>query len=87
MSNDYELPPMPMTFLKLHGLERYTADQMREYALLAVQRERERIEASQVVQYLYGADLLDGRGFGDGPPDGKPRYWWRSQLRATIRKG
>jgi hypothetical protein len=89
MSNDYELPPMPQAVdvTPVSWSNLFSADQMREYALLAVQRERERIEASQVVQYLYGADLLDGRGFGDGPPDGKPRYWWRSQLRATIRKG
>jgi hypothetical protein len=89
MSNDYELPPMPQAVdvTPVSWSNLFSADQMREYALLAVQRERERIEASQVVQYLYGADLLDGRGFGDGPPDGKPRYWWRSQLRAAIRKG
>jgi hypothetical protein len=95
------MPPLPYSGLGLYDYEcdgegggfgvGYDNDDMeryaREYALLAVQRERERIESSAVVQYLYGADLLDGRGFGDGPPDGKPRYWWRSQLRATIRKG
>jgi hypothetical protein len=40
MSNDYELPPMPEPAGPDVGW--FTEDQMREYALLAVQRERER---------------------------------------------
>jgi hypothetical protein len=50
MSNDYELPPMPEPAGPDVGW--FTEDQMREYALLAVQRERER--CTQVFQYWLG---------------------------------
>lgn len=61
----------------------YTPEQVRQ----AVLAERERIERSPVVQFLCGAEEMDGVWFGEEPPEGKPRYWWRSLLRAAIRKG
>jgi hypothetical protein len=65
--------------------ERWSADQMREYARQAVLADRARIESSEVVQFLCGASELDGSWYGDGAPEGKPKYWWRSVLRAAIR--
>jgi hypothetical protein len=54
MSNDYELPPMPQAVdvTPVSWSNLFSADQMREYALLAVQRERER--CTQVFQYWLG---------------------------------
>lgn len=37
----------------------------------------------EVLEFLYGAAPMDGVWFGD-VPEGKPRYWWRSKLRAAL---
>jgi hypothetical protein len=42
-------------------------------------------ELNSILQFLYGADELDGVMFGEHPV-GKPRYWWRSKLRAAVER-
>lgn len=38
-----------------------------------------------VLEFLYGADQLEGLWYGDDPkPQGKAPFWWRSKLRAAI---
>jgi hypothetical protein len=41
-------------------------------------------ELRAIVQFLCGEAPLDGAWYGDEPPEGKPRYWWRSKLRAAL---
>jgi hypothetical protein len=84
-----ELPELPPKgWLSNHWSEQavvaYTGKEMQAYARAAVLADRQRILSSEVVQFLYGAGDLDGVGFSE-VPEGKPRYWWRSILRAAIR--
>jgi hypothetical protein len=41
-------------------------------------------ELRAVVAFLLGEAALDGCWYGEGPPPGKPQFWWRSQLRAAL---
>lgn len=50
-----------------------------------MQTERE-ATLEEVLEFLYGFEELDGCWYGSGPPAGKGRYWWRSKLRAAIKK-
>lgn len=65
-------------------VDHFTADQMLAYGEQCALAERERIESSEVIQFLYGAGDLDGVGYSEAPP-GKPRYWWRTILRSVIK--
>lgn len=39
---------------------------------------------SQVFKFLMGTDELDGVWFGDQPPEGTRKFWWREHLRAAL---
>lgn len=55
-------------------------------AAAPVADERPSPELNEILEFLYGAAPLDGVWFGD-KPEGKPRYWWRSKLRAALSGG
>lgn len=44
---------------------------------------REVVDAD-VFAYLLGESELDGKWHGEGPPEGKHAFWWRTRLRATL---
>ena len=39
-----------------------------------------------VVRYLLGSGPFDGLWYGDDPPQGVGRYWWRRSLRETVQR-
>lgn len=41
-------------------------------------------EIPQVIKYLLGEDELDGAWFGDQPPEGMRKFWWRKALREVF---
>lgn len=39
----------------------------------------------ELVDFLCGAAPLDGVWYGENPPKGKPRFWWRGYFDTSIR--
>jgi hypothetical protein len=76
MSNDYELPPMPQAVdvTPVSWSNLFSADQMREYALLAVQQERER--CARICDAVYADEQ-----------DEPVCYGFAKECAAAIRKG
>lgn len=41
----------------------------------------------ELALFLTGAGPVDGKWFGEDPPAGEGRYWWRKHLRAALAAG
>lgn len=44
-------------------------------------------KTNAVIDFLLGEGDLEGRWFGDGIPEGKGPFWWRTHLRNYTKEG